>query len=49
MAVPVPVVVRVTLIAWLLLPRPHVSVTVFEIGFPLFPKWFPLHPTPLDR
>ena len=33
MTVPVPVVVRFLLVAWLLLPRPHVSVTVCEIGF----------------
>ena len=30
MAVPVPVVVRVSLVAWLLLPRPHVFVSVCD-------------------
>ena len=42
MAVPVPVVVRVKLVSWLLIPRPHVSVTVCEIGFRYSPKLFPL-------
>ena len=40
MAVSVPVVVPITLVAWLLLSRPCVSVTMCKIGFRYSPKRF---------
>ena len=46
MAIPVPVIVRVSTVACLLLPRPYVSVTVCEIGFRHSPKRFQILPAP---